>query len=418
MHFEVDALSYSEFAICRGMRKLSPKSDTPPPTNATSPQSALDKYAECCEDLQSRDLLRQLPAFEPHTDFAHNDYLGLSKHAQVKAAAKQAIDQFGTGSTAARLLAGNLNCIVEFEEIIARDKGTEAALLFSSGFQANQSVLTALLDPAVLGAEPRVFSDRLNHASLHHGCFAAGARQHRYGHLDLNHLESNLKKHAGCNRPKFILTESLFGMDGDAVDIAALSQLAHRFGAFLYLDEAHATGVKGKAFYGLSGDAEAPVDMVMGTLGKALGSSGAFVACSAELKAYLVNRCAGFIYSTAPCPASIAAARCAWELVPSLNTEREIIDQHVNSIRAAAETHGWNLASSSSQILPLIVGDAKKVVDIGEQMQAAGVRVSAIRPPTVPVGTSRIRLAISSLHSQDDVQKLIDVLGPLLDRPS
>ncbi|MDP3428118.1 MAG: aminotransferase class I/II-fold pyridoxal phosphate-dependent enzyme, partial [Humidesulfovibrio sp.] len=282
----------------------------------------LRRYLDSLAASAREGLLRRLPDTDTPPDlldFSGNDYLGLARRPELVEAAAEAGRRFGAGSTGSRLLSGNTPLHEELEARIARDKGAETALVFASGYQANAACIAALLDKAALGAEPLVFADRLNHASMHLGCSLAGARQLRYRHLDLAHLLELLQKFAGDPRPKFILSETVFGMDGDMADVAGLQALALRSGALLYLDEAHATGVFGANGYGLAEAVDlAPTTVVMGTLSKALGVSGGYVACSALVRDYLINKAGGFIFSTAPSPLVLGAALCAWELLPGL----------------------------------------------------------------------------------------------------
>lgn len=286
--------------------------------------------------------------------FSSNDYLGLSNHSVVKQAMIEAINLYGIGATGSRLLSGNLDFINQFESQIAQDKNQEAALVFNTGFQANITLLSTLLNKQVLGHEPLVFADRLNHSSIHAGCQLAGVRQHRYQHLDLDHLEMLLQKHHHSPQPKFILTESIFGMDGDRADLESLSWLAQKYEAFLYVDEAHATGVVGQRGYGLSPDVKGKIHGVMGTFSKALGLVGAYFAGDTILKEYLVNFAPGFIYSTAqPFPLLYAASK-AWDLVPHLEIERH----HLNHLRNQFQQHlyqvGLTTTASTTHIFSII----------------------------------------------------------------
>ncbi|MEO5350830.1 MAG: aminotransferase class I/II-fold pyridoxal phosphate-dependent enzyme, partial [Magnetococcus sp. YQC-3] len=282
-------------------------------------------YRQDCQQSQERGrwrILRSLGvshagrtevAGERLLNFSSNNYMGLAEHPLLVQRACEWAARWGVGATASRLVCGNMALFATVEEKLTRGKGSEAALIFNSGFQANGTVLPALLERGVLGGEPLVFADRFNHASFHHGCQAAGVRQIRYRHNDLNHLEMLLKKHAARSGPRFILSETVFSMDGDCCDVAGLIGLKERYGAFLYLDEAHAGGVLGVDGFGLAAAYPGQVDLVMGTFSKGLGGFGAYVACSRLLKEYLVNRCAGFIYSTALPPAVLGAMDAALE---------------------------------------------------------------------------------------------------------
>jgi len=307
-------------------------------------------------------------------NFSGNDYLGLSRHPALKRKAMRWTETFGAGSGASRLVTGNLGIFDRVERKVAALKGTEDALILASGFQANVSLLPALIAGGLFSGEPLVFCDRLNHASMHQGLRAAGARQIRFRHNDLDHLEELLKARANRKGPRFIVTESVFGMDGDRADVAAVSAIAERHDAFLYLDEAHATGVLGPGGAGLGLEATPGADLVMGTFSKALGGFGAYAACSAKLKSYLVTKTSGFVY------------------------------------RTRFEKAGLETGASSTQIVPVIVGGETETLTLAKALEEDGILAIAIRPPTVPKGKSRIRLAFSSDHSQADVKRLCDRL--------
>lgn len=339
-------------------------------------------------------------------DFSSNDYLGLSRHPELIRRAARFAEEWGTGSGASRLVRGNLAPFAPIEAKLAAAKGTEAALVFTSGYQANAAVLPALLDPKVLGAEPLVFADRLIHASLHMGLAAAGVRQTRFRHNDLAHLGELLDLHDGKERPKVIVTETVFSMDGDRADVAALAHLAERHRAFLYVDEAHATGVLGERGFGLAAGYGGRIGLAMGTFSKALGGFGAYVAGSAALCDYLVNRCGGLIYSTALPPSVLGAMDAALDLVPGLSAEREHLQQQAERLRAMLNRAGLDTGASSTQIVPVILGSEDRALAVAAALEAEGFLGVAIRPPTVPTGTSRIRFALSALHSAEQVEAL------------
>ena len=276
----------------------------------------------------------------------------------------------------------------------------------ASGFQANASVLQALFDRSVLGAEPLVFSDRLNHASIHFGCAASGARETRYRHCDAAHLGSLLSQYQGDERPKFILTESVFSMDGDVAPLAEIGRLAREHDAMLIVDDAHATGILGEGGRGLSGEA----DVVIGTFSKALGGFGAYVACSDTLRDYLINRCTGLIYSTALPPPVLGAIDAALDLVPSLDAERAHVASLAERFRLGARALGFDTGASTTQIVPLIAGSNHAALSLSKRLRDAGYFVTAIRPPTVPAGTARLRLAFTAAHTASDVDGLLNAL--------
>jgi 8-amino-7-oxononanoate synthase len=278
-------------------------------------------------------------------------------------------------------------------------------LLFPTGWQCNAAVLAALLKAA---PDTLLFTDRLIHASLHAG--AAGHRQIRFRHNDLDHLEELLAAHAGEAGPRLIVTESVFSMDGDRVDLARLGTVARAHDAFLYLDEAHATGVLGPQGRGLSAEHPGVADLVMGTFSKAFGCFGAYVAGSRLLIDYLVNACGGFIFSTAPPPAMLGAIDAALDLVPGMDAARRHLVGLGDQVRRRLDAAGVACGASSTQIIPAIVGDAERALALSAMLMDAGMLVSAIRPPTVPAGTSRLRIALQAQHEMHDVDRLADAI--------
>lgn len=342
-------------------------------------------------------------------DFCSNDYLGLARHPDLIRRAAEWAERWGAGSRASRLVSGNLAPFAGIEAKIAAGKGCEAALVMASGFQTNASVLPALLDAKLWGAAPMVFADRLNHASMHLGCQAAGVRQTRYRHNDLDHLDALLAK--APEGPKFILAETVFSMDGDRADVAGLAALADRHDAFLYLDEAHATGVLGRGGWGLA--AGHKVDLVMGTFSKALGGFGAYVACSGLLRETLINRCGGLIYSTALPPAVLGAMDAALDVLPALDERRAHVLALAECARAGFRAAGLDTGPSSTQIVPVILGDESRALAVARALEEEGLLGIAIRPPTVPQGTSRIRFAFSAAHTEAEVDRLIEAVTRL-----
>lgn len=350
---------------------------------------------------------RVLRAADPALiDVSSNDYLGLSRHPALIERACAWTHTHGAGNRASRLVTGTSAALLALEEKLAAFKGTEAALIFATGFQLNCSVLPALFE---LGNKPLVFTDRLNHASLHAGC--RGLKQIRFRHNDLAHLEELLVENPGELR--FILTESVFSMDGDTIDVPALADLAEHHGAILYLDEAHATGVLGRQGKGLASLAPGKVPIIMGTLGKALGSAGAYVAGSRALIDWLINRCAGFIFSTAPAPAALGAVEAALELVPHMDTERARLMHMADTLRTALQARGYDTLASSTQIVPAIVGSEAAALDAMQRFQSAGVLAVAIRPPTVPQGTARLRFALSTALTDSEFARVLVAVATL-----
>jgi 8-amino-7-oxononanoate synthase len=349
-------------------------------------------------------------------DFSSNDYLGLSQHPELIRRAAAFAQRWGAGAGASRLVCGNILPFTTVEEKLAEGKRAEAALVFVSGFQANSSILPALFDSSVLGGEPLVFSDKLNHASLIQGCLAAGVHQIRFRHNDLDHLESLLRRHQDDNRPRFIVTETVFSMDGDRSDPAALATLAERYNAFLYLDEAHATGVLGEGGFGLAKGMAGPRCLVMGTFSKALGGFGAYVACTKALRDYLINRCPGLIYATALPPAVLGAMDAALDLLPTLGEQRAHLAASAERFRQAMAVVGLDTGASSTQIVPVMMGTEEQALGLARALEAEGMLGVAIRPPTVPAGGSRIRFAFSARHKDEEVDRLIEAMVRLAGR--
>ncbi|MBF0624307.1 MAG: 8-amino-7-oxononanoate synthase [Magnetococcales bacterium] len=340
-------------------------------------------------------------------NFSSNDYLGLTHHPLLIERAREWTERWGAGSGASRLICGNLEPFKTVEDKLARGKGSAVALVFNSGFQANAAILAALLDREVLGREPLVFSDRLNHASIHHGCRAAGVRQIRYRHNDLNHLESLLQRHRQRPGPRFILSETVFSMDGDRVDLAGLLDLKERHGAFLYLDEAHATGVLGPNGFGLSAVHPGRVDLAMGTFSKGLGGFGAYAACSQEMAEYLVNNSGGFIYATALPPGVLGAMDAALDLLPTLEAERRQLLATAVRVRHTFREAGLDTGASDTQIIPVVAGEESTVLALSARLEQEGLLAVAIRPPTVPAGGCRIRFTLGAAHGTDDLDRLL-----------
>lgn len=341
-------------------------------------------------------------------DFSSNDYLGLSHHPALIEAACGYAARFGAGAGASRLVSGNLLPLEEIERKLADGKAMEAALVFVSGAQANLTLLPAMLDAHVLGAEPLVYADRLNHASLIHGCIAAGVRQIRFRHNDLGHLEELLRRDADLARPRFIVTESVFSMDGDGPDLQALAALAEKFDAFLYIDEAHATGVLGGNGFGLASGLKNA--LVMGTFSKGLGGFGAYAAGSSALRHYLINRCGGVIYATALPPSVLGAMNAALDLIPRMDEQRAHLCAMAAHLRKRLTQAGLNIGTSTTQIVPLILGEERLATSLAAKLEQDGFCAIAIRPPTVPAGTSRLRLAVSALHRLEEIDALADTV--------
>ena len=336
-------------------------------------------------------------------NFCSNDYLGLSKHPLLIKRAVEFAERYGAGATASRLICGTYDCFQAVEKKLAALKGTETALILNSGFQANVSILPALADRQTL-----ILSDQLNHSSIIQGVLLSRCHVIQFRHNDLAHLEKLLKKNMdkGFSR-RMIVTESVFSMDGDQSDIGRLVGLARTFDALLVVDEAHATGVLGTKGMGLC--CGKGVDLTIGTFGKACGSFGAYAACSRKLRDYLVNCCAGFIYSTAMPPSVIGSIDAALDLIPGMGEERKELHAKADFLRSRLQNMGWQTGASNTQIIPVMVGGEMEALALSNHLKSKGVLATAIRPPTVPEGQSRIRLALSAHHTVEHLEYLIQL---------
>jgi len=330
--------------------------------------------------------------------FASNDYLGLSQHPAVKAAAVEAIERWGTGSGAARLVVGSRPVHHDLEDAVADWRGTEAALLFPTGFAANLSALTTFATPGV-----RILSDELNHASIIDGCRLARAEVAVYRHADADHLAGLLDEaRADGVARTMIVTDTVFSMDGDLAPMAAIIELAHRHGSLLVLDEAHAVlGPNLERDSGLSLDG---IDVLrVGTLSKALGSLGGFIAAPRRFVDLMINVARPFIFTTASSPADAAAGLAAIGVVRS---------EEGDQLRSRLRGHIERIAPGHpSPVIPVVVGDERDAVALSAALLDEGLLVPAIRPPTVPVGTSRLRVALSAAHTPEQIELLARALG-------
>jgi 8-amino-7-oxononanoate synthase len=365
---------------------------------------------ERLDDLRSAGLYRRLRLIEspqgPRVTLdgtevlllCSNNYLGLADHPRVRQAASDAAERFGAGAGASRLISGNMSLHDRLEKRLAAFSGYEAALLFGSGYLANLGTVAALA-----GRGQVVFSDELNHASLIDGCRISRAEPFVYRHRDLDHLAWGLRK--ADARAALIVTDAIFSMDGDVAPIAEIFELARRHGCRLLVDEAHAIGSLGPggrgavAEAGLSGE----VDVVVGTLGKTLGSYGAYVCASAEVVELLVNVARPFIFSTALPPPAVGAAIAALAMLDGQPGMVEHLRRNSATLRDALIEQGLDAGPSRTQIVPVVVGDADRAVALCERALEGRVFAQAIRPPTVPPGTSRLRLSVMANHRQNDL---------------
>jgi 8-amino-7-oxononanoate synthase len=345
-----------------------------------------------------------------YLSFCSNDYLGLANHPEVVAAFHRGLDEYGAGSGAAHLISGHSRAHHALEEELAEFVGRPRALLFSTGYMANLGVISALV-----GHGDRVFEDQANHASLLDGARLSGARLMRYRHGDCAALKQRLVD--APTGEYLVATDGVFSMDGDLAPLPGLAELAAAHGAWLLVDDAHGLGVIGPggrgaaAHYGL---APAQLPILMGTLGKAFGTFGAFVAGSETLVETLIQQARTYIYTTAPPPAAAAATRAALRLVREQDWRREQLQVLVRRFREGAAQLGLELADSSTPIQPLIVGEAAAALHLSETLRARGILIGAIRPPTVPPGSARLRITFSAAHSAAQVDQLLDALEDLM----
>jgi 8-amino-7-oxononanoate synthase len=340
-------------------------------------------------------------------NFASNDYLDLAADPRVTERAGQALRTYGAGSTASRLVAGTLDLHEELEHLLAGVKGYPAALLFGSGYMANAGTIAGLV-----GRSDRVYADRLVHASVIDAVALSKARLARFRHNDPTHLAELLAADSGPGR-SLVVTESVFSMDGDCAPLPELAAVAQRHQAMLMVDEAHATGVFGPGGSGLirAHGLQDAVNVSMGTLSKALGGYGGFVACSEDLRALLVNRARAFIYTTAPPPAAVGAALGALEVLrehPGLGAS---LLERSAAFRAMLHDRGADTLQSASQIVPVLIGDNAAALSVSRRLYEQGLIAPAIRPPTVPRGTARLRLSVTLAHDLDDLAHAADLVA-------
>jgi len=336
-----------------------------------------------------------------------NDYLGLAADPRLKRAAADAIAKLGCGAGSSRLVSGTTDIHVDLEHALAELKMTDASLVFTSGYHANIGVVSALM-----GRGDTIFSDERNHASLIDGCRLSRATVCVYRHVDVAHL-GQLLSAASTGGQKLVVTETVFSMDGDVAPLRDLVDLARRWGALILVDEAHATGVFGEHGGGVVEELGLAdeIDVQIGTLGKALGSLGAFVAGGRPLIDWLTNTARSFIYTTALPPAAVAAARVAVDVIRSEPERRKRLWDHSAMIRSRLAECGFRLGPTRSPILPLLVGDDERALRMSAELLERGVFVPAIRFPTVPPGTSRLRVVPTATHSIEDVEEALEAFA-------
>ena len=327
-----------------------------------------------------------------------NNYLGLANHPALREAASRAAAEFGVGAGASRLISGSMRLHHRLEEELAAFKQTEAALLFNSGYQANVGTIAALV-----GTDDIVFSDQLNHASIIDGCRLSRARVFVYPHKDMTALAELLARHAG--RRRLIVTDSIFSMDGDVAPLGTICDLALRHGAMVMVDEAHATGVvgpHGRGVVAAEGLGE-QITVQMGTLGKAFGVFGAFVAARRSVIDHLINAARSFVYTTALPPPVVAAGLAALDIIRREPRRRERLLDNARTLAADLRSLGLDLGDAAGHIIPVIIGDSTRCMRLAQQLLGEGVFVQGIRPPTVPPGTARLRVTPMSTHTPADL---------------
>jgi len=344
--------------------------------------------------------------------FCSNNYLGLADHPALVAASDASTYGEGVGAAASRLITGTMDAHRDAEIAYADFVGSPAAALFSTGYAANVGTVQALVGPG-----DAVFSDALNHASLIDGCRLSRASVHVYSHRDVDQLESLLREHRPRARRALVITDSLFSMDGVTAPLRDIADLARSFDAGLLVDEAHALGVFGPSGRGLSASLGIEPDVVVGTLGKAFGVAGAFVAASEEIVSLIRNRARSFVYSTAPPPMVARAAIEALQLVRQADDARKTLLENADELRAKLRTLGFEVPNENTHILPVLIGDNERTMQLSAKLLERGVFVQGIRPPTVPEGTARLRLTPMATHRPEHIERAIGAFASLVRDP-
>jgi 8-amino-7-oxononanoate synthase len=364
-------------------------------------QQGLERRLQACGNLGGKISVDG----REYLNFSSNDYLALSRHPRVREAAASALSKYGAGSGASRLVTGTLPIHEELEARLAELKGYPACLVFGSGYLANCGAI-----PSVVGRNDEVFADRLVHASVLDAIALSRARLRRFRHNDAAHLDELLQQPASGRR--LVVTESVFSMDGDIAPLQDLDRVASQHGAMLMADEAHATGVFGPGGSGLVREAglEKSVTLSMATLSKALGGYGGVVACSAVLRDLMVNRARSFIYTTALPPSVVGAALGALDVLrDELGLGEELL-RRAARFREALASAGLDTHRSESQIIPVVVGGNEETLRLAARLREQGLIAVAIRPPTVPTGTARLRLSVTLAHTDEDLARAAEVI--------
>ncbi|MBI1317710.1 MAG: aminotransferase class I/II-fold pyridoxal phosphate-dependent enzyme [Candidatus Hydrogenedens sp.] len=341
----------------------------------------------------------------PRVNFSSNDYLDLAGHAEVCEAAREAADEFGAGAGASRLMSGNFALHEALEQALAELLGQETALVFPSGFQGNVAVLSS-----ITGQGDLILSDALNHASLIDGMRLSKAEVQVYSHADELHLSKKLAAAAGRYTRVFVVTESLFSMDGDIAPLLEINSLCRSHGAFLVVDEAHALGVFGEGG-GLCRDLNVQPDVTLGTMSKALGAAGGFAATSRIVRDLLINRARAFIFSTALNPPAAASALASIRLVRQHPSWGRRLLSRAQAFRDALTAGGHDLVEGGSQIIPIMIGENAAAMDYAQRLRERGLMVTGIRPPTVPEGTARLRLSVTLAHDEATLEHAAKLIG-------
>ncbi|MFC1566517.1 8-amino-7-oxononanoate synthase [bacterium] len=341
-----------------------------------------------------------------YADFSSNDYLGLATHPKIIQASSYAAQNIGTGARASRLLSGSLELHHKLEEKAAEFKQKPAALIFNSGYQANVGIISAIFNK-----EDVIFADKLCHASIIDGIKLSGSKLFRYRHNDSEHLEILLKKERAKYKEALIITESVFSMDGDIAPLTDIAFLKNKYNAFFIVDEAHATGIYGKNGSGIIEEQKLidQVDIIIGTFGKALGSFGGYAACSKDIRDFLINSARSFIYSTALPPSTISANIASLDIIKTEPKLRQTLLENVSFFRSLLKNIPYETIGIT-QIVPIIIGQNKKTINLSSHLQDQGYWALPIRPPTVPENKARLRFSITTCHTKETLKKLTEVL--------
>ncbi|MBI9019856.1 MAG: 8-amino-7-oxononanoate synthase [Verrucomicrobia bacterium] len=371
------------------------------------------------EEARSQGLTRQALAFpacggkididgKEILNFSSNDYLNLAHHPHVVDRSRQALEKYGVGATGSRLVTGTLPIHEELEARIAKEKGYPSALVFGSGYLANAGTI-----PVLAGRNDTIFADKLVHASMIDACRLSGAKLVRFAHNDFQSLESRLQEFPNLGNRQLILTESVFSMDGDLAPLKEIAALADQYGAMLMVDEAHASGTFGPHGAGLIRECglENAVTVSMGTMSKAFGGYGGFIACSENLRKLLIQSARAFIFTTAPPPAVIGAALGTLDVLEASPNLGACLQANAAYFRELLQAGGLDTLQSESQIIPVVIGDNKKALAVSQKLREQGIIAAAIRPPTVPSGTARLRLSVSLAHTLDDLERAAELIS-------